>query len=91
LISPLLMGLMLLWNLALRLMGAPIVEDVPLISTGNAPISWRPLAVVTIPVLFSKLINIAAILETVHLQIFPDFSKLDAQMLIVTPRMTQQA
>jgi len=47
--------------------------------------------VATILVPSSEPTNIAAILETVHLQIFPDFSKLDAPMLIVTLRMTKQA
>jgi hypothetical protein len=85
------MGLILLWNLAPHLMGAPVVEDVLLISIGSAPNQLKALAAATIPVPFSKPTNIAAILETVHLQIFPNFSKLDALMLIVTLRMTQQA
>jgi hypothetical protein len=57
----------------------------------QCPNQLKALAAATIPVPFSKPTNIAAILETVHLQIFPNFSKLDALMLIVTLRMTQQA
>jgi hypothetical protein len=49
------------------------------------------MAAVTIHVPSSKPTNIAAILEAVNLQIIPDFSKIDAPMLIVTHKMTQQA
>jgi hypothetical protein len=72
-------------------MGAPVVEDVLLISMGSVPVCWGLMAAVTIHVPSSKPTNIAAILEAVNLQIIPDFSKIDAPMLIVTHKMTQQA
>jgi hypothetical protein len=74
-------------------MGAPpVVEDVLLISMGSAPVRWGLMAAVTIHVPSSKPTNIAAILlEAVNLQIILDFSKIDAPMLIVTHKMTQQA
>ena len=57
----------------------------------SAQLNWKLLVGVTTLVLYSRPMNIVAILETVGQQIIPDFSKIGARVLIVTLRMMQQA
>ena len=78
------MGLMFLWILALRLMGAAMWDQVvALISTSTARMSWELRAGVTTPVLYSRPVNIVAILVHVNLQIIPHFSRDGARRLTV--------
>ncbi len=85
------MGLMLLWILALRLMGAGRDQVVALISTSTAQMSWELRAGVNTPVVYSRPMNIDAILDLVHvnLQIIPHFSRDGARQLTVILWMMQ--
>jgi len=78
------------WTLV-QYQAAAVESSVRLISMGSAQMSSGPQEVATILALFSRQFNTVAILAIVVQQISLGFSSRGALMLIVIPKMTQQA